>query len=77
MPETLLEMVERHLCEGAERIVLQRALIDRLEKVGGVDMLPTARLFLEEMIVCQNASRRLRWEIEETDRFKHPDIGTA
>ncbi len=55
--ETPLEQAERHLREGAERIVKQRSLIEQLRRDGQVEVLATAKGLLSEMLKFQEAGR--------------------
>ncbi|CDX55583.1 conserved hypothetical protein [Mesorhizobium plurifarium] len=49
--ETPLEMAERHVREGAERIARQRALIDRMAERGQLS--DEAQLFLDQLQAAQ------------------------
>ncbi len=53
MSETPLEQCQRHVTEGAERIVRQEALIVELERDGHEHMLPDARAMLATLQTSQ------------------------
>lgn len=53
MGTTILEMAQRHVVEGQERVARQQAMIAQLERDGHENMLPQARGLLSEMIDSQ------------------------
>ena len=73
MSEMFLGMVTRHLSEGFERICRQEDLVAKIgARCPNSDILADARVILAEMRECQKRLEILRWELEDTDRFKHP-----
>lgn len=56
MSETKLEMAERHVRQGAERIAHQKSLIETLARDGHDNMLPQAHGILAEFESIQAMS---------------------
>jgi hypothetical protein len=69
MIETPLQMTERHVREGEQRIANQKALIARLKHVGNAVPIDAAVIFLEQMEDFQ----RLSVEHMDRERAKRPD----
>jgi hypothetical protein len=69
MIETPLQMTERHVREGAQRIANQKALIARLKHVGNAVTIDAAVIFLGQMEDFQ----RLSVEHMDRERSKLPD----
>ena len=72
MSETKLEMAERHVREGAERIARQKSLIETLIRGGHEKLLPQAHGLLVEFEAIQAMSEdhlaRYRAEAAEGPR---------
>ena len=68
MSETPLQMTERHVREGEQRIANQKALIARLKHVGNALQFDAAVIFLEQMEDFQ----RLSVEHMDRERAKLP-----
>jgi hypothetical protein len=69
MIETPLQMTERHVREGEQRIANQKALIARLKHVGNAVPIDAAVIFLEQMEDFQ----RLSVEHMHRERAKRPE----
>ena len=69
MIETPLQMTERHVREGEQRIANQKALIARLKHVGNAVPIDEAVIFLGQMEDFQ----RLSVEHMDRERAKRPD----
>ena len=68
MIETPLQMTERHVREGEQRIANQKALIARLKRVGNAVSIDAAVIFLGQMEDFQ----RLSVEHMDRERAKLP-----
>jgi hypothetical protein len=68
MSETPLQMTERHVREGEQRMANQKALIARLKHVGNAVPIDAAVIFLEQMEDFQ----RLSVEHMDRERAKLP-----
>ena len=69
MSETPLQMTERHVREGEQRIANQKALIARLKHVGNAVPIDEAVIILGQMEDFQ----RLSVEHMDRERAKRPD----